>query len=181
MYNFVLWMSVLVYVFVVHKFVRMTFNIISGFRHAHLFTNEYPDCFWFSSCTFLYKWLSYSFGFSWCKYLYEWLFILVWVFVMHIFVRMTIHIILDFHHSHFCTNDYSAPDGWDQLSQKTFFFRIFTQLPTFVGFVERSDRVESVIIRTFEKKYVLVKLWRKEKIGFWGSNIWLPDMMGNLT
>ena len=36
----------------------------------------------------------FSYGFSSCTCLYEWLFILVWVFVMYMFVQMTIHIIV---------------------------------------------------------------------------------------
>ena len=85
-YNFVLWMSILVNVFVMHNFVRMTFNIIIDYRHAHLCTNDYPYSFGFSSCTSLYKWLSIFF----------------WIFVMHISERMTMHIFLDLRHTHFC-------------------------------------------------------------------------------
>ena len=53
---------------------------------------------------------------------------------------------------------YSAPDGWDLLSQKTFFFAFLHKYPLFIGSLERSDRAESGIIRTFENKYFLVKL-----------------------
>ena len=45
-------------------------------------------------------------------------------------------------------------------------FCIYTQVPTFYSSLERSDRAESGISRTYEKKYFLVKLRRKEKIGF---------------
>ena len=41
-----------------------------------------------------------------CTTLYEWLSILFFVFVMHISVRMTMHIIFGFCHAHLCTNDY---------------------------------------------------------------------------
>ena len=51
------------------------------------------------------------------------------------------------------TVEYSAPDAWDMFSRKTFFC-IFTQVPTFIGSLERSDRAESVISRTFEKKSI---------------------------
>ena len=90
MYNCVPWMSLLVYVFVMHNFVRMTFNIIFGSGHEHLCKNDYPDYYRFLSCTFMYDWLSR----------------LLWVFVMHIFVRMTIHILLGFCHSRICKNYY---------------------------------------------------------------------------
>ena len=33
-------------------------------------------------------------------------YVFVWVFVMHIFLRMTIHILMYFRHVHVCTNDY---------------------------------------------------------------------------
>ena len=48
MYNFVLWMSILTYVFV------------WVFFHVHVCTNDYLYPYWFSSCTCLYKWLSIS-------------------------------------------------------------------------------------------------------------------------
>ena len=67
------WLSILVYVlscttlyeelciyflvFVMHISIRMTFHIITDFRHAHLCTNEYLYSFGFSPCTSLYKWL----------------------------------------------------------------------------------------------------------------------------
>ena len=66
---------------------------------------------------------------------------------------------------------YSAPDAYDQLSRNSFFFAFLHKYSLFIGSLERFDRAESVINRTFEKKYFLVKLWRKEKIGFWGSNM----------
>ena len=89
-----------VWVFVMHIPVRMTINFFSmGFRHAHLCTNDYPFLLkWFSSCTFLYKWLSISFE---------------WVFVMYMFVRMTIHFFwMGFRHVHGCTNDYPFLFEW---------------------------------------------------------------------
>ena len=113
-------------IFFMHNFVWMTFNIIIDFRHAHIFTNDYPYSFGFSACTFLYEWLFilFLYGFSSCTFLYEWLsiflcvfvihiflrmtihIILVYVFVMLVFVRMTIHILMGFRHVHVCTNDY---------------------------------------------------------------------------
>ena len=42
-----------------------------------------------------------------CTTLYKWLSLLVYVFDMHNFLQMTIHIIFDFCHAHLCTNDYS--------------------------------------------------------------------------
>ena len=66
MYKFVLWMSILTYVFVwvfvMYMFVRLTIHILMVL-----------------SCTCLYEWLSISFE---------------WVFVMYMFVLMTIHIIV---------------------------------------------------------------------------------------
>ena len=50
-----------------------------GFRHAHFCTNYYP----------------YSYGFSSCTFLYEWLSIFIWAIVMHISVRMTTHLIFE--------------------------------------------------------------------------------------
>ena len=41
---------------------------------------------------------------------------------------------------------------------KLFFFALLHKYPLFIGSLERSDRAESGISRTFEKKYVLVKL-----------------------
>ena len=70
------WLYILVWVFVMHMFVRMTIHII---------------VYGFSSCTFLYKWLSITFE---------------WVFEMYMFVRMTIHSLMGFRHAHFCTNYY---------------------------------------------------------------------------
>ena len=66
--------------FFMHNFVRMTIHIIFCFWHAHLCTNEYPYYYRYSSCTSMYELLSIFF----------------WVFVMHIFVQMTTHIILGF-------------------------------------------------------------------------------------
>ena len=60
------------------------------------------------------EWISIFFWFSSCTFLYEWLSILFYVFVMHISVKMTIHIILGFCHAHLCTNDY--PDYFRFLS-----------------------------------------------------------------
>ena len=41
---------------------------------------------------------------------------------------------------------------------KPFFFALLQKYPFFNGSLERSDRAESGISRTFEKKYFLVKL-----------------------
>ena len=66
-----------VWVFVMHISVQMTIHILMGFCHAYFCTNENP----YSSCM----------GFRQCTFLYERLSIFLWVFVMHIYVRMTIH------------------------------------------------------------------------------------------
>ena len=122
------WLSIFLWVFVMHISVRMT---------IHFFLNG------FSSCTFLYEWLSifwwifvmhisvrmttisFSMGFghahffmndyhfflnrfSSCTFLSEWLpSHFEFVFVIYISVRMTtISFSMDFGHAHFCTNDY---------------------------------------------------------------------------
>ena len=41
---------------------------------------------------------------------------------------------------------------------KPFFFALLHKYPLFIGSLERSDRAESGISLTFEKKYFLVKL-----------------------
>ena len=52
----------------------------------------------------------FLYGFSSCTCLYEWVSIFLWVFVLYMFVRMTIYIILmGFRHVHVCTNDYPFP------------------------------------------------------------------------
>ena len=71
--------------------VHINICFCMGFRHAHLCTNDYPYSYGFSSCKFLYEWLSilflygfchvhlctneypYSYGFSSCTSLYGWL------------------------------------------------------------------------------------------------------------
>ena len=125
-YNFVIWMSISVYIFVMLISVQMNFNIIKKIGHAHLCMNDYPYSFGFSAFTFIYAWISSSiffwifvmhiyvlmtiliiFRLSWCTSLYEWLSILLWVFVMYIFVQRTIHNLLYFRHAHLCTNKYS--------------------------------------------------------------------------
>ena len=114
MYNVVLWMSVLTYVFVwvfvMHIFVRITIHILMGFRHVHLCTNDYPyySCMGFCHVHLCTNDYPYSYGFSSCTSLYEWLFIFFCMcFVMHISVRMTtISFWMGFRHTHFCTNDY---------------------------------------------------------------------------
>ena len=81
----------IILVFVIHISVRISFNILLNFRHTHICTNDYICSFRFASCIFLYEWVS----------------ILFLVFVMRIFVRMTIHIIfIGFLHAHLFTNDY---------------------------------------------------------------------------
>ena len=77
-----------------HISVRMTIHFFCiGFRHLHFCTNDYHFFLnGLSSCTILYELLSFLFE---------------WVFVMHIYVRMTvIYFWMDFRHTHFCTNDY---------------------------------------------------------------------------
>ena len=89
--------------------------------YAFVMYNLYFECPYYHM--FLY-------GFSSCVSLYEWLSIFLWVFVMYIFVRMTIHIILvwvfvthisvqmtirilmGFRHAHLCTNDYPFLFVW---------------------------------------------------------------------
>ena len=68
----------------------------------------------FSSCTCFYEWLSIL---LWVFIMYIFVrmtinIILVWFFVMYISVRMTIHILMGFRHVHVCTNDYPFPCGW---------------------------------------------------------------------
>ena len=86
MYNFVLWMSVLTYVFVwvfvMYIFVRMTIHILMDFRHVHVCTNDYPYYSCIGFCHVHVCMNDYSFP---C----------VWVFVMHIYVRMTIHFLVN--------------------------------------------------------------------------------------
>ena len=115
MYKFVLWMSILTYVFVwvfvLYMFVRMTIHILMGFRHVHVCTNDYPHyCVWVFVMHISVQMTIHSFlnGFSSCTRLYEWLpFLCVLVFIMHISVRMTIHFFwIGFRHGHVCTNDY---------------------------------------------------------------------------
>ena len=99
-----------------------------GVRHAHFCTNDCPLLLnGFSSCTWFYEWLFISFwmgfrhayfctndypfllnGFSSCTCFYEWLSnSCEWVFVMYMFLRMTINFIwMGFRHVHFCTDDY---------------------------------------------------------------------------
>ena len=111
---------------VMQIFVRQTMSILICVRHAHLCTNNSQYSYGFLSCTSLYKWLSLLllYGFSSCTSLYVWIYIFLCVFVMHIFVRMTIHIlfirfffthifvrmtipiIMGSRHAHLCTNDY---------------------------------------------------------------------------
>ena len=114
--------------FVMHIFVRMTFNILMGFRHVHVCTNDYPfpydlvfvvhisvrmtiHFFWMGFrhahfCTNDYHFLFN--GLSSFTFLYEWLpFLFEWIFVMHISLRITtIYFWMECRHSHFCTNDY---------------------------------------------------------------------------
>ena len=105
-------------------FVRMTIHIIfwMGFRHAHLYTNDYTFSYWFSSCTSLYGWLS-MFLCVFVMYISVRMtihIILVWVFFMYISVGMTIHILMGFRHVHLCTNDYKIILVW--------FFRVCNSL-----------------------------------------------------
>ena len=55
------WLTIFLWVCVMHISVRMTIHILMGFRHAHIFTNDYPYYFRISSCTSLYEWLSIFF------------------------------------------------------------------------------------------------------------------------
>ena len=78
-----------------HISVRMTIHIIIAFRHAHICTNDYPYYYIFCHAQLCTNDYVYYYRFSSCTSLYEWLSILLYVFVMHISVRMTIHNILD--------------------------------------------------------------------------------------
>ena len=75
------WLSIFLWVFVMYMFVRMTIHFFwMGFRHVHFCTNNYQFLLdGFSSRTCLYEWLSISFE---------------WVFVMYMFVRMTIQFLV---------------------------------------------------------------------------------------
>ena len=69
----------------------------------HVFLNG------FSSCIFLYEWLSISFwtGFRHAHlFTTENKFLWIWVYVMNIRVRMIFHIHMGFRYAIFCTNDY---------------------------------------------------------------------------
>ena len=131
--NFIILLVELTWLYVLSCTI-CTFNVhinicfCMGFRHAHLCTNDYPYSYGFLSCTFLYERLCIIFlnGFSSCTFLYKWLSIFlcmgvrhahfctndypfhcVWVFVMHVSVRMTIHFFVHgFCLAHFCTNYY---------------------------------------------------------------------------
>ena len=94
----------------------------------------------FSSCTFLYEWLSlfFEYGFSSYTFLFEWLsvffciwmyvmhisvrmtsiFFWIWIYVMHIYVRMTSILFWVFCHVHLCTNDYLFPISFQCVSVK---------------------------------------------------------------
>ena len=95
------WPSIFLWVFVMHICVRMTINFF---------------LYGFSSCTFMYEWLSifFLYRFLSCIFLYEWLSIFLGVFVMHICVQMTIHIIFVwfFVVHNFFTNDYPYSFGF---------------------------------------------------------------------
>ena len=122
------WQYVFVWVFVMHIFVRMTIHIIC-LRHAHVYTIDYRIIFlccfvmymfvrmtmhclvcWFSLCTFLYEWLFISFESVVVILIFftnDYPFPFVWVFFMHIFVRMTIHLFwMGVRHAHVWTSDY---------------------------------------------------------------------------
>ena len=87
--------------------------IIMGFRHAHLCTNDYPYSYGFSSCTYLYKWLSIFFligFFSSCSLLYEWI---------------SISFCNNIRHAHFCTNDYRYSYGFSSCTSLYEWMSIF--------------------------------------------------------
>ena len=97
-------------VFVIHISIRMTIHILMGFvMHIFLRMTIHFLVYGFSSCTFLYEWLS-IYWVSSCTFLYEWLpFLFESVFVMHISVRMTtISFWMSFRHAYFCTNYYQV-------------------------------------------------------------------------
>ena len=77
-----------------HIPVRITIDIIVGFHNEHLYINDYAYSYRFRHAHICTNDYSYSYWYSSCTYLYEWLCILVWFFVMHVFVWMTIHIFL---------------------------------------------------------------------------------------
>ena len=99
---------IIVWVFVMHIFVRMTIHILIGFCRVHVCTNYYPfPCVWVFVMHISVRMTTISFcmgfryahlckndyhlflnGFSSCTFLYKWLpFLFEWVFVMHISVR----------------------------------------------------------------------------------------------
>ena len=105
--------------------VHISICFCMGFRHAHLCTNDHPyySCMGFRHAHLCTNDYPYSYGYSSCTFLYEWLSIFISVFVIHISVRMTIQIIFEwvfvmhihvlmttiyfwigFCHAHFCTN-----------------------------------------------------------------------------
>ena len=78
--------------------VHINICFCMGFRHVHVCTNDYPYSYVFSSCTCFYEWLSI---------------LCLWVFVMYMFVRMTIHFFwMGFRHVHVRTHDYQLPCAW---------------------------------------------------------------------
>ena len=102
---------VFVWVFVMHNFVRMTINILMGFRHVHVCTNDYPfPCAWVFvmhisvQMTIHLFWIGFRHA-HFCTNDYHFFF--EWIVVMHISVQMTtISFWRDCRHAHFCTNDY---------------------------------------------------------------------------
>ena len=83
------WLSIFFWVFVMHISVQMTIRTLLDFCHSHICTNDSP----FFKCLFVFHIflrMIIHFLFSSSTSFYEWLSILLLVFFMHIFVRMTI-------------------------------------------------------------------------------------------
>ena len=89
-----------------YNFVQMNVHISIGFCHVHLCTNDYLYYFRFSSCKYLYKWLSILFLIFLCTSVYEWLY-------------------RAFCHAHLCTNDYFVPNFFPMRFYKTWIFLCF--------------------------------------------------------
>ena len=104
------------WVFVMYMFVQTTIHFFwMDFCHVHVYTNDYAIPYeWvfvmymfvrmtiqfqlngFSSCTFMYKWLSISFECVFVMYMFVRITFhihCIWIFFMHISVRMTFRIL----------------------------------------------------------------------------------------
>ena len=113
---------ILLYVFVMYNFVLWMSILVYVFCHAQLCTNDFQYYYIFLSCTSLYKWLSKLFLWVFVMHIFVRMtihIILVWIFFMNIFVRTTIHILMGFRHAHLCTNEYYVPNFFPMRFCKT--------------------------------------------------------------